>query len=149
MQESKNYLIKQGLLLEKIIYAKRVKFDQKTLVKILELEIESHVKKFPHLECESIQKPVKLQDRSMLYSITFKAKPIIKTYKCAKTTNNPNMGVECWSDDNVIFLFTKFGWANQGDEVKIEVDSKNNYRRIWVNDELKTNDYHHLVHNIK
>lgn len=149
MNQSKNYLMKQGLLLEKIIYAKRVKFDQKTLVKILELEIQEHVKKFPHLECESIQKPVKLQDGSMLYSIIFKVKPIIKTYKCTKTTNNPHMGVECWTENSTIFLFDRNGWVNPGDEVKIEVDQKNNYRRIWVNDELKTSDYHHLVQNIK
>lgn len=137
--------IKQGLILEKTIYPKKQKFDQKLLVKILELEIQTHVRKFPELTCKDIDKPKKNNDGSMLYVIHFEKKgkmntpSIIKTYKCVDTKFNHNMGVtECWCEYNTIFHFDRNGWIKAGDEVKIEVNEKNVYERIWVNGELKT-----------
>lgn len=77
-KKSKAEMIKQGLLLEKIIYAKRVQFDKKMLVKVIELEIANHIKIFPQLECIRIADPVKMEDRSMLYSIEFAPRKLSK-----------------------------------------------------------------------
>lgn len=68
-----------------------------------------------------------------------KTSKMIKTYKCLETKFNHNMLVtECWTEYNTIFLFDRNGWVKAGDEVKIEVNEKGFYERIWVNGELKT-----------
>ena len=66
----------------------------------------------------------------------------IKKYSCVKQVGNGNMGgVECYSNSNTIFFIDKYNLVSVGDFVQIEVDSGNNYRRIWVNGDLVAKDY--------
>ena len=51
------------------------------------------------------------------------------------------MGNEYHNAPNSVFLVHRENLIKVGDEVKLEIDEKGFYRRIWVNGELKTNDH--------
>ena len=53
----------------------------------------------------------------------------------------------CKNEKGTLFFRDKHDWVKAGDIVKTESDSSGFYRKIWVNDVLKTENYFGEVHN--
>lgn len=56
------------------------------------------------------------------------------------------MGMECWRNETTIFYIDRNGWVKVGDTVKCERDHQGFYRKVWVNDVLKTDDNFGDIH---
>lgn len=67
----------------------------------------------------------------------------IETYKCTETRMVENT-FYCM-ENGVTFFVDEHCWIKAGDIVKCEKDEDGKYLRIWVNDELKTENYYEYV----
>lgn len=61
-----------AMQIEKKIYASRQRKTKDQVAEILQLEIETHIKKHPDLVYDKLSEPVRNSDLSMTYIIHFK-----------------------------------------------------------------------------